>query len=57
MKIRIKYISDAIEKLEYIDGKLTDRFKSSGNSPDEGREFKLIPLGIHGTTRRLRMPM
>ena len=32
MKIRIKYISDAIEKLEYIDGKSMDRFKSSGNS-------------------------
>lgn len=47
MKIRIKYISDAIEKLEYIDGK-SDwiDLRAAETVQMKAGEFKLIPLGI-----------
>ena len=47
MKIEIKYFTDKIEKLEYIDGK-SDwiDLRAAENIELKKGEFKLIPLGI-----------
>ena len=47
MKIRIKYFSEEIEKLRYIDGK-SDwiDLRSAENITLKAGEFHLIPLGV-----------
>ena len=46
-KIRIKYFTDKIEKLDYIDGK-SDwiDLRASEEVELKAGEFKLIPLGV-----------
>ena len=46
-KIRIKYFTDKIEKLDYIDGK-SDwiDMRASEEVELKAGEFKLIPLGV-----------
>ena len=47
VKLRIRYLSDKIEKLRYIDGK-SDwiDLRAADNITLEAGEFRLIPLGI-----------
>ena len=46
-KIRIKYFTDKIEKLDYIDGKSDwNDLRASEEVELKAGEFKLIPLGV-----------
>ena len=47
MNIRIKYFSDKLERLRYVDGK-SDwiDLRAAGDVELKAGEFKLIPLGI-----------
>lgn len=54
-KIRIKYFTDKIDKLEYIEGK-SDwiDLRASETVELKAGEFKLVPLGVsHGAAKGL----